>query len=135
MVVFNPDPMPAALDRPAECPSSGVGTEIKRLLDRIGIPACGGCVDAETALNRRGVQWSSDNFQHVIDWLTGQAAKHKVSFVGTAFRLLFVEPRLAGKIAWLAVRYPLTDIAELAAVGIVDVAIERASALSGLPTC
>jgi hypothetical protein len=110
-----------------ERPSSGVGTEIKNLLTRIGIPACGGCVDAEAELNRRGVPWCEENFQRLIDWLTGQAAKHNVSLVLAAIRLSFVEPRLAWKITMLKVRYPLTGLAELAAVGIVDAAIERAS--------
>lgn len=106
---------------------SGVGTELTKLYKRIGIRGCDACGGKAAEWNARGIPWCEENMQELVDWLTQQAAKSKVSIVAAATRLAIEEPLLAAKIAGLQIMHPLTDISELAAVAIVDFALERAT--------
>lgn len=69
-------------------PRNGVGTELKKLLSKIGITATPGCVCNKRAaiMDQRGVEWCEQNVETICDWLQEEATKRKLPFV-----------RLAGK--------------------------------------
>lgn len=78
-------------------PSRGYpGTELKRLLSRIGItskPNCS-CNARAVTMDKKGVEWCEQNVETICDWLQEEATKRKLPFV-----------RLAGKaIIHLAIR-------------------------------
>jgi len=73
-------------DRPAGhsyvrawAPGHGVGTELKKLLSRVGItatPTCG-CNYRAQEMDRLGPLWCRENSGTVIDWLAEEAARRK----------------------------------------------------------
>lgn len=81
--------------------AGGVGTELKKLLSRLGITAQPGCscLARANAMDARGVPWCRANVETIVDWLQEEAAKRGLPFV-----------RLAGKaIVHLAIRRALTN--------------------------
>lgn len=77
-------------------PPSGPGTELKKLLGKIGIkssPTCS-CNKRAKTMDENGVEWCEQNVETICDWLQEEATKRKLPFV-----------RLAGKaIINLAIR-------------------------------
>lgn len=75
---------------------SGPGTELKKLLGKIGIkssPTCS-CNKRAKTMDENGVEWCEQNVETICDWLQEEATKRKLPFV-----------RLAGKaIINLAIR-------------------------------
>lgn len=106
--------------------SRGVGAELKALFSRIGIQICAGCDRKAVEWDRHGIKWCQDNKPVLVEWLTKQAISKEVNLYETAMRLATEEPLLAAKIAAAKVMHPLTDTSELAAIAIVDFAIDRA---------
>jgi hypothetical protein len=71
-------------------PSSGPGTELKKLLGRIGIkasPTCG-CTARARQMDALGCDWVAANESTVVGWLREEAAKRKLPFVDAVGRLL-----------------------------------------------
>jgi len=64
----------------------GPGTELKRLLSRIGIKAEPGCkCNARAAeMDRRGCDWCEANVQTIVGWLREEATKRGLPFVDAA---------------------------------------------------
>lgn len=75
---------------------AGPGTELKKLLGKIGIkssPTCS-CNKRAKTMDENGVEWCEQNVETICDWLQEEATKRKLPFV-----------RLAGKaIINLAIR-------------------------------
>jgi hypothetical protein len=71
-------------------PTSGPGTELKKLLRMIGIvakPNCS-CNTKARAMDVRGVEWCEANIDTIVGWLREEATKRKLPFVDMAGRLL-----------------------------------------------
>jgi hypothetical protein len=77
-------------------PAAGPGTELKKLLSKIGIkssPSCS-CNKRAAEMDRQGVAWCEQNVETICDWLQEESAKRKLPFV-----------RLAGKaLIYMAIR-------------------------------
>jgi len=68
----------------------GVGTELKKLLSRIGItasPTCS-CNTKAEIMNRQGIAWCEENVETICDWLQEEATKRKLPFVRLAGKAL-----------------------------------------------
>jgi hypothetical protein len=71
-------------------PGGGAGTELKKLLGRIGIrssPSCK-CNARARECDARGVQWTADNLETVVGWLREESRKRRIPFLAPAARLL-----------------------------------------------
>lgn len=72
-------------------PSSGPGTELKKLLGRIGIkasPTCS-CNRRAREMDSHGIQWCRDNLDLIAgEWLAGEAKKRKLPYSEFAGRKL-----------------------------------------------
>lgn len=69
-------------------PEQGPGTELKKLLAKIGIkasPTCS-CNKRAKTMDENGIEWCEQNVETICDWLAEESAKRKLPFV-----------RLAGK--------------------------------------
>jgi hypothetical protein len=80
--------LPAGGAACARC--GGVGTELKKMLGRIGIrssPSCK-CNARAREMDARGVQWTADNLETVVGWLREESQRRKLPFVAPAARLL-----------------------------------------------
>jgi hypothetical protein len=68
----------------------GAGTELKKMLGRIGIrstPSCK-CNNRAREMDARGVQWTADNLETVVGWLREESQRRKLPFLAPAARLL-----------------------------------------------
>lgn len=68
----------------------GAGTELKKLLAKIGInatPTCS-CNKRAQIMDEKGVQWCKDNIDTIVGWLREEAEKRKLPFVDVAGKLL-----------------------------------------------
>lgn len=74
----------------ASGPTSGAGTELKKLLSSIGITATPNCsCNARAAdMDRNGVEWCESNIDTIVEWLREEAEKRGLPFVDLAGRLL-----------------------------------------------
>lgn len=71
-------------------PAHGPGTELKKLLARVGITATPDCsCNARAAeMDRQGVEWCEANLDTIVGWLREQAAARGLPFLDVAGRLL-----------------------------------------------
>lgn len=71
-------------------PNAGPGTELKRLLGRIGIVPKPGCKCEAKAIEMdiRGPEWCEANVDLVVGWLREEAANRGLPFIDAAGRLL-----------------------------------------------
>lgn len=69
---------------------AGPGTELKKLLRRVGIVATPGCsCNARAAeMDSRGCDWVAANESTVVGWLREEAAKRGLPFLDAAGKLL-----------------------------------------------
>ena len=70
--------------------SSGPGTELKKLLKRVGIVPAPGCKCNQRAyeMDRQGADWCEQNLETLVGWLEEEAAARKLPFVRAAGRVL-----------------------------------------------
>jgi len=71
-------------------PEAGPGTELKKLLSRLGFsstPTCS-CNKRAQVMDEKGVQWCEENVDTVCDWLAEEAGKRKLPFIRSAGKLL-----------------------------------------------
>jgi hypothetical protein len=71
-------------------PSHGPGTELKKLLARVGIVATDSCpCNARAAeMDARGCEWCEANIETIVGWLREQAEARGLPFLDVAGRLL-----------------------------------------------
>lgn len=70
--------------------TSGPGTELKKLLGKIGIkssPTCS-CNKRAKTMDENGIEWCEQNVETICDWLQEEATKRKLPFVRMAGRAL-----------------------------------------------
>ena len=71
-------------------PSSGPGTELKKLLGRIGItasPTCS-CNARARQMDAFGCEWCEQNTDTITGWLREEAAKRRLPFLDAVGKLL-----------------------------------------------
>ena len=68
----------------------GVGTEVKKLLARIGIVASPTCKCNKRAefMNIKGILWCEQNMSEIVGWLREEAEARKLPFVDFAGKAL-----------------------------------------------
>lgn len=71
-------------------PNAGPGTELKKLLSRIGIKPKAGCKCLARAVEMdiRGCDWCEQNIDLIVSWLREEATKRGLPFVDAAGRML-----------------------------------------------
>lgn len=76
--------------QPVEQPTDGPGTELKRLLARVGITATPDCsCNARAAeMDRQGVEWCEENIETIVGWLREQAHARGLPFIDAVGRML-----------------------------------------------
>jgi len=82
-------PAPSASPQPP-APTHGPGTELKKLLAKVGITASPDCAcNARAAeMDRQGVEWCEGNLDTIVGWLREQAEARGLPFLDIAGRLL-----------------------------------------------
>lgn len=76
--------------RTGNADTHGPGTELKKLLSRLGFsstPTCS-CNKRAQVMDEKGVQWCEENVDTVCDWLAEEAGKRKLPFIRSAGKLL-----------------------------------------------
>lgn len=70
--------------------ASGPGTELKKLLSKVGIKASATCSCNKRArrMDERGIEWCEQNVETICDWLQEEATKRKLPFVRLAGKAL-----------------------------------------------
>jgi hypothetical protein len=71
-------------------PTSGPGTELKKILSRVGITATPNCsCNARAAtMDANGCDWCEANINTIVGWLREEATKRGLPFVDMAGRLI-----------------------------------------------
>jgi len=71
-------------------PTHGPGTELKKLLAKVGVTATPDCsCNARAAeMDRQGVEWCEANLDTIVGWLREQATARGLPFLDLAGRLL-----------------------------------------------
>jgi hypothetical protein len=80
----------AAIAEPPATPAHGPGTELKKLLAKVGIvssPDCS-CNARAAEMDRQGVEWCEANLDTIVGWLREQAEARGLPFLDLAGRLL-----------------------------------------------
>lgn len=79
-----------AVDKGKPAPASGPGTELKKLLSRLGIRerADCGCKSHAREMDHRGVDWCRENIDTIVGWLREEAGKQGLPFVDAGARML-----------------------------------------------
>jgi len=88
--VFIPRPEYDRLRQKYVGPPPGPGTELKKLLKKVGIvakPNCS-CNARARVMDEKGCDWCEQNIDTIVGWLREEAAKRKLPFVDMAGRLL-----------------------------------------------
>ncbi len=80
------EPQPAA----PPAPTHGPGTELKKLLSRVGITASPDCSCNARArtMDERGCDWCEANLDEIVGWLREESAKRGLPFIDMAGRML-----------------------------------------------
>lgn len=70
--------------------TQGAGTELKKLLKKIGIMASPNCsCNAKAQLmDKNGIEWCENNIDTIVGWLREEATKRKFPFIDAAGELL-----------------------------------------------
>ena len=86
--VPKPGFVPPQLPLPA--PTSGPGTELKKLLKKIGITATPNCSCNARArkMDEMGCDWCEANIEEIVGWLREEATKRGLPFLDMAGRVL-----------------------------------------------
>lgn len=68
----------------------GPGSEIKKLLARVGIVAQPGCSCNQRAamMDARGCDWCEAHLDEIVGWLRDEATKRRLPFIDAAGRML-----------------------------------------------
>jgi hypothetical protein len=76
--------------RPPRLETGGPGTELKKLLAKIGItatPTCS-CNARAREMDARGIEWCEAHLDQIVGWLREEAAKRRLPFFDAAGRVL-----------------------------------------------
>ena len=83
-------PKPGFAPEPPPEPTHGPGTELKKLLKKVGITATPDCSCNARArlMDERGIDWCEQNIDEIVGWLREEASKRGLPFVDMAGRML-----------------------------------------------
>jgi hypothetical protein len=73
-------------------PENGPGTELKKLLEKMGIrykPGCP-CIDHAMRMNQRGIGWCHQNIPKISKWIETEARHRKLPFSSALVRWLIL---------------------------------------------
>ena len=73
--------------------TNGPGTELKKLLSKIGIESTSGCKCSDRAkhmdyMERKDPGWTERNIEEIVDWMEQEAKKRKLPFIRLAAKTL-----------------------------------------------
>lgn len=87
---FTQDGMNYLKEKYEKAPNAGPGTELKKLLGKIGIKATPNCSCNRKAImmDINGPIWCENNIDIIVGWLREEAAKRRLPFVEYAAKLL-----------------------------------------------
>jgi hypothetical protein len=70
--------------------SAGAGTQLKKLLSRVGIKASETCSCNARAklMNEHGIEWCEQNINEIVGWLKEEALKRKLPFLSFPTKIL-----------------------------------------------
>lgn len=70
--------------------TGGPGTELKKLLGKVGITATPNCSCNARArrMDQEGIDWCEAHLDEIVGWLREEAAKRKLPFIDAAGRVL-----------------------------------------------
>ena len=73
-----------------ESPLSGVGSQLKNILSKMGIKASSTCPCNEYAkiMNNNGIEWCEQNIDTIIGWLRETAQKRHMPFIDYAAKII-----------------------------------------------
>jgi hypothetical protein len=85
-------PKPGHEPQPEAPPATmhGPGTELKKLLSRVGItstPTCS-CNARARTMDEKGCDWCEQNLDEIVGWLREESAKRGLPFIDMAGRML-----------------------------------------------
>lgn len=65
-----------------EIPKGGVGTELKKILAKLGIRASEDCSCNRRSqyMDEQGIQWCKDNLETIVGWIEEEAQKRDLPF-------------------------------------------------------
>lgn len=68
----------------------GVGTELKKLLSRLGLKPAANCKCAQhiREMNQEGVYWCEENTDTIVGWLKEEAERAKLPFTSIGARII-----------------------------------------------
>ena len=71
-------------------PPDGTGTQLKRMLGKLGINPVGPCKcnARATEMDFRGPDWCEENIETIVDWLREESERRKLPFLAPAARML-----------------------------------------------
>ena len=74
----------------APWPRDGVGTQLKRLLSKLGIRPTADCPcnDRARTMNARGIEWCEQNIATIIGWLKEEAENRKLPFLALPTKII-----------------------------------------------
>lgn len=81
----NTEPTPTTINT-----NGKVGSELKKLLAKIGIVATPNCQCNKRAkiMDDRGIEWCESNIDTIVEWLREEASKRRLPFIDAAGRIL-----------------------------------------------
>lgn len=80
-----PEPAKKFKENPA-----GAGTQLKRLLSKVGIKASDtcSCTARATKMDEMGIEWCEQNITEIVGWLKEEAARRKLPFLAYPTKIL-----------------------------------------------
>lgn len=85
-----PAPVKPAQPAPYVWDPTGAGTQLKKLLAKVGIKSTENCSCNARArlMNERGIEWCEQNIKEIVGWLKEEAAKRKLPFLALPTKIL-----------------------------------------------
>lgn len=69
----------------------GVGTELKRLLQKLWIQPCEKCDGRAIIMDEEGPQWCRDNADLIVGWMQEEAKQRGLPFIKFGAKLLLMQ--------------------------------------------
>ena len=69
----------------------GVGTELKRLLQKLWIQPCDKCNGRSIIMDEEGPQWCRDHSDLIVNWMQEEAADRGLPFLRGGAKLLLMQ--------------------------------------------
>lgn len=79
-----------AQPKPNTWDPAGAGTQLKKLLAKVGIKSTEGCSCNNRAriMNEKGIEWCEQNVEEIVKWLGEEAGRRKLPFLEFPAKML-----------------------------------------------